>query len=322
MIHEILACAEDVDIVKITDTDSMFVRLGKSDDLKGRIVEIEKFINGEMLTFMDQHNMNRTDSITMRFKNEFKVNKMIAYSKKRYIADAVDMAKNKRKIEVRGIEGRRATTKYILAIVEHLQHYIQQEDAYINLREIFYEVFKRLETAIIDFEVAYLGMPINPPKNFGELKSVQSPARGMINFDVLISEVFSKMYTKGLHIPIYIGEDVLASNPVLMRKCKEVIKAYSKFSAIKLERKKRDTDESFMCRYIKDLTIPEVMMNNKTFEDITNLGIKINFLEILKNFLKKFMSLFSPVFEYDEDFNYDLEFRKVQQHVVSTYYAI
>ena len=322
MIHEILERAENVDIVKITDTDSMFVRLGKQEDLRGKIAEVEQYINNEMLRFMDMHNMNRTQMVNMRFKNEFKVNRMIAYSKKRYIADAVDMEKDKRKVEVRGIEGRRATTKYILAIVQHLQDYIQQEDDYVDLKSIFYDVFKKLEEAFCQFDVAYIGMPINPPKNFGELKSVQSPARGMINFDLLISDVFSKMYTKGLHIPMYIGEETLKTNPELMKRCKEVLKRYSKFPAIKLERKKKDTDESYVCRYIKDLTIPEVMMNNKTFEDITQLGIKINFVEILKTFFKKFILLFSPVFEYDGAFDFLAECDKTYQYVLSTYYDV
>ncbi len=322
MIHEILERAENVDIVKITDTDSMFVHIGKHEDLKKKISEVEKYINEEMLRFMDMHNMNRTPMVNMRFKNEFKVNRMIAYSKKRYIADTIDMESDKRKVEVRGIDGRRATTKYILAIVQHLQNYIQQDDDSIDLKTIFYDVFKKLEDAFCKFDISYIGMPINPPKKFSELKSVQSPARGMLNFDIIISDVFSRMYTKGLYIPIYIGEDTLKTNKELMKRCKEVLYRYSKFPAIKLERKKKDTDESYVCRYIKDLTIPEVMMNNKTFEDITKLGIKINFVEILKTFFKKFILLFSPVFEYDSSFDFIAECEKTYQYVLSTYYDI
>jgi hypothetical protein len=322
MIHDILAAAEDVSIVKVIDTDSLFIHLGKHEDLKSRITGVEEYINQQMLNFMDMHNMNRTGMINMRLKNEFYLPRIIAYSKKRYIGVTYDFEKQKKKIEIRGIEGRRATTKYTLDIVDHLQKYVLQDEDTVDLKSIFYDVFKKIEASFCQFNIDYISMPINPPKNFTELKSVQSPARGMINFDIMVTEVFSKMYTKGLHIPIYIGEDVLATNQKLMKVCREVIKRYSKFSSIKLERKKKDTDESYLARYIKDLTIPEMMMNHSTIEEITALGIKINFVEILKTFFKKFISLFSPIFEYDPNFDFLAECEKTYTYVLSTYYDV
>lgn len=321
MIHDILRVAEDVNIVKIIDTDSLFIRLGKQDDLRSKIADTEKFVNGRMRDFQDLHNMNRTDLVYMWLKNEFKVNKIIAFSKKRYIADTIELEKDKRQVEIRGIEGRRATMKFVLDIVEHLQKYVQQDTAEINLREIYYDVFKKIEDAFCRFNISYLAQPINPPKSFSDLKSVQSPARGMINFDIFISEVFAKVYTKGLHLPIHLSEEAL-QNRELARKCKEILKRYSKFSAIKMERKKKDTDETFYARIIKDLTIPEVMMNATTMEQIQNLGIRIDFIGLLKTFFKKFTHLFSPVFENDPDFQFMLEFEKTYNYVLSTYYVV
>lgn len=321
MIKDILECAENVDVVKVIDTDSLFIKLGKCEDLKGRINKIETYINDQMKKFQEMHNMNFTDMVNMRLKNEFYLPKIIAFSKKRYIGVTYDFEKDVKKIEIRGIEGRRATTKYILDIVDHLQEYVKQDDEYIDLKTVFYDVFKKIETAYLKFDVDYIAMPINPPKDFLELKSVQSPARGMINFDVMISEVFSKMYIKGLYFPIYISEEAF-SNEKLLNKCKSVIEKYKSFNSIKMEKKKKDTDESFMIRYIKDLTIPEIMMNRTTIQEIVDLGIKINFVEILRSFFKKFVLLFSPVFEFDKDFDFLSECSKIHQYVLSTYYDV
>ena len=322
MIHDILANAENVDVVRIIDTDSLFIQLKDFTDLHESISSVEEYINGEMMSFMDMHNMNRTDMIRMRLKNEFYLPRLIAFSKKRYIGATYDFVKKKKKVEIRGIEGRRATTKFILEIVSHLQKYIEQDDDNIDLKTIFYDVFKKIEYSFSKFNIDYIGMPINPPKNFAELKSVQSPARGMINFDTLVTPVFSKMYTKGLYFPIYISESMLSSSPDLMKRCKAVLKAYSKFPSIKLERKKKDTDESYYARFVKDITVPEVMMNSKTMDDLVKIGIRIDFVSILKTFFKKFILLFSPVFENDPTFDFLAECEKTYQYVVKTYYDV
>lgn len=321
MIHDILRVAEDTDIVKIIDTDSLFIRLGKQDDLRTKITDTENFVNGRMRDFQNMHNMNRTDLVYMWLKNEFKINKIIAYTKKRYIADTIELEKNARKVEIRGIEGRRATMKFVLDIVEHLQNYVQQENAEIDLKAIYYDVFKKIEAAFCKFNISYLAQPINPPKSFTELKSVQSPARGMINFDIFVSEVFAKVYTKGLHLPIHLSEEAL-QNRELEKKCKEILKRYSKFPAIKMERKKKDTDATFYARIIKDLTIPEVMMNAATLEQIQKLGIRIDFVGLLKIFFKKFTHLFSPVFDNDPNFNFMAEFEKTYNYVLTSYYVV
>lgn len=322
MIHDILSVAEDTGAVKIIDTDSLFIHLGECEDLKGDIENIEKYINSEMIGFMELHNMNRTDTVAMRLKNEFQIRKIIAYSKKRYIADTVELSKNSRKVEIRGIEGRRATNKFVLDIVTHLQKYIQQEDGNVNLKHIFYDVFKKLEDAFVKFNVDYISAPINPPKSFSDLKSIQSPARGMINFDFLVSDVFSKIYVKGKHIPILISEEALATNKKLRKKCDDIIKKYESYESVKLKRTKKDTDESFISKTIKDLTIPEIMMNTATINDIINLGIRIDYTKILEVFFKKFGNLFSPMFPHDSEFKFLAECERAYKRIIETHYNV
>lgn len=322
MIKRIVDLANDISHVKIIDTDSLFIEIGSEENLSESIANIEKYINSEMVNFMRLHNMNFNDSINMRLKNEFKVNKMIAYTKKRYIADAVDVKKGTSKVEIRGIEGRRATQLFVIDIVNHLQKYIQQKDDKIDLNMIFYDVFSKIENAFCNFNISYISMPVNPPKSFSKLKSVQSPARGMINFDVFVSEVFSKINAKGMHIPIYISEDFISKNADIADKCKKIIKQYQKFPSIKLKTKKKDTLESFYSRIIKDITIPEMLMNASTMNQILKMGIKIDYMKILKTFFKKFINLYSPVFNNDENFNFEDVCLKTIDRINETYCKI
>jgi hypothetical protein len=322
MIKDILQEAENVDIVKIIDTDSLFIQVGKGDNLQERITAIEDYVNSEMLNFMDMHNMNRTETVKMFLKNEFYLPRLVAFSKKRYIGVTYDAKKDKKKIEIRGIEGRRATTKFILDVVKHLETFVLSGCDIISLKSIFYDVFKKIETAFCTFDIAYISMPINPPKSFSELKSIQSPARGMINFDIMIEPVFTKMYAKGLHIPIYISEEEIMNNKKLRTACDNVIKKYESFDAIKLKRLKRDTDESFFSRTISDITIPEIQMTKDTLDKINSMGIKIDFIAILQTFITKFGHLFSPMFVLDKEFNFESECSKVRDYVIQTYYEV
>lgn len=322
MINDILKVAEDVDIVKIIDTDSLFIQIGKGEDLQERISNIEEYINDKMIEFMDMHNMNRTETVKMLLKNEFYLPRLVAYTKKRYIGVTYDAKKDKKKIEIRGIEGRRATTKFILDVVSHLETFVLSDSDVINLKEIFYDVFKKIEKAFCTFDIGYISMPINPPKSFSELKSIQSPARGMLNFDIMIDQIFTKMYTKGLHIPIYISEDAIKTNEDLRVACTKVIQKYESLEAIKLKRLKRDTDESFFSKTITDITIPEVVMNKDTLDKISSLGIKIDFISILQTFITKFGHLFSPMFILDKSFDFEAECNKVRDYVLTTYYEV
>lgn len=320
MVEDILSVADSFDVVKIIDTDSIFVKLGDQKDLKAKILEIETFVNGSMIEFMDMHRMNRDDFIKMWLKNEFYIERIIAYSKKRYVASTLDVEKDKKKIEIKGIEGKRATTKYVVDIVAHLQKYISSSSDDIDLKDIFYDVFNKIEESIKNYDIGYISMPVNPPRSFDELKSVQSPARGMMNFDIIITEVFGKMFSKAYHYPINISPKLLSENQNLRSLCQQVIDRYENMDSIKLTRLKRDTDEDFISKQVKDMSIPEILLNSKTMNQLETLGIRIDFESILKTFFKKFLSLFSPVFEKDPNFNFIKECKKVHKHVLDTYY--
>lgn len=322
LIYDILDKADNFDYVKIIDTDSVFVMLQNSDSIQNEINDTEQYINSEMVNFMDMHNMNYTDFIRMRLKNEMYIPRIIAFSKKRYIANSHNMAKNKSHIEIKGIEGKRATNKFVLDVVEHLKKYIQQESVEVNLKDIFYDVYEKIEESIKNFKMDYISLPINPPRDFGKLKTMQGPTRGMLNFDIMIDDVFSKVHYKGLYVPIYITPHAILNNQKLQIKCDEICKKYQKTGIIKMEKKKKESEEEYICRYIKDMTIPEPMMNAKIVNSISDLNIRIDFIGILKTYFKKFILLFSPIFIYDPHFDFKEEGRKIYKHVVDTYYNV
>jgi hypothetical protein len=316
MLSDIVRYAEDTDVVKIIDTDSLFIRLPGNDT--GLIKEIEDDLNKEMLNFMDRHNMNRTDFVRMRLKNEFVVSRMVAYKIKRYIACTVDPVTGKKDVEVRGVEGRRAAQQYVVDLVDEITRYIQGDAENFNLRDVLWDIINKIESAVKEYDFSYLGNPINPPKNFAELKSIGAHTRGMLIYNTLFGDFFGQTFSKGLHVPITLSPIDIENNDELRKVCEQVINKFGSFPSIKLRRAKRDSDAEFYAKLIRDITVPEIVSPTLYLGKLRKIGIRIDVEEIVNKFAKKFNVLCFPFYEHF-NFNFIDEFSKVFEYISKKY---
>ena len=319
MLNEIIKNSVCVDTVKIIDTDSLFIQL-PCEYSESVVKNIEDEINASMISFMNRHNLNYNDFISMRLKNEFYVRRMIAYKIKRYIACTVDPKTGHVDVEMRGVEGRRAAQGYVVDLVDQIIAYLRegQYDKPINLYEIMWNIIEKIEAAALSYNFNYLGCPINPPKSFDDLKSIGAHNRGMIVYNVLVDDFFGKTYSKGLHVPIIISPEEIRNNYRLREICSEIVKNFSKYKAIKIHRAKRDSDEDFYSKLISDITVPEIVSPSLYLPRLKSLGVRIDIVEIVSMFAKKFNILCFPFYE-TVSFDFVGEFFRVFQYLRAKY---
>ena len=291
------------------DTDSLFltlpVEIEKNFEKVGTCIEqLQDQINDIYLDdFLKMHNIKIRDKednplLKVDFKNEYLIKSMILYAKKRYISVIIKYDKNGDiyyDIDLKGVEGKRATNKFVKNIVEELLDYIKKlksTDKIYNRFDILYKIINRYikefysinNTNIYDL-LSYFSLPVNVNKQISELKNVAGYYKGTVIYDSIMNKNYWKGKTgKGKWLCVKLIDESYIPN---------ILKKFSEYEQIKTEGKK-------IHELIKDITIPDDILQKES-ELINDLFkvFTINYDYYTELLLKKIKLMYNP---FDEIF--------------------
>lgn len=266
---------DDLDINNpiYVDTDSLFLTLPCSleqerDKAQDFINTLQEEINFNFLkSFLDMHNIKvrekeETPLLIADFKNEYMIKSMILYSKKRYISVIIkykDDGTLYYDIDLKGVEGKRVTNKFVKILVDDLLGYIKSLESKDNIYTRFDIINKIVNKYINDLYTTnkdniydvleYFSLPVNVGKQISTLKNVAGYYKGTINFDIVTGENFWNGKTgKGKWLAVKLKDD--SAIP-------QILKRYKEYPVIKIEGKNPHD-------LIKDVTIPDEYLQKKS----------------------------------------------------------
>lgn len=286
------------------DTDSIFLTLPCSLEKEKERAEnyiniLQEEINFNLLkSFLDKHNIKVREKeelplLIADFKNEYMIKSMVLYAKKRYISVIIkykDDGEIYYDIDLKGVEGKRVTNKFVKILVDDLLEYIKKLDSYDGIYDRFDIVTKIIKKYITDLYVTdknniyevlnYFSLPVNVGKQIADLKNVAGYYKGTINFDVITGENFWRGRTgKGKWLAVQLKDESFIP---------QILNRYKEFPCIKTEGKSPN-------ELIKDITIPDEYLQ----KDSEMVGNIFNIFSLDYNYytellLKKIKLMYNP----------------------------
>jgi hypothetical protein len=296
------------------DTDSLFIELDidlikQKKKAQSQIDSLQNMINYDILgDFLKLHNIQvreREDKplLWCDFKNEYMIKILVLYSKKRYISVLIKYDKNGEMyydIDIKGVEGKRATNAFVKKIVDDLLVYLKQleidDDIYtrfdiLNKVIVPYRktIFEMKNKSITD-NIKYFSLPVNVKKRIDELKTVQGYYKGTLTFDICGERSWEYRLGKGHWVRVKIKDESYIP---------EIMRQLSKYPQIKIKNKKPND-------IIRDITIPDEYMGTKIVDTLFTNVFEIDYDTYYEQLLKKISLLYRP---FDEIFTDKLEGR-------------
>lgn len=308
-VHELLNLdSSDVKNPFYCDTDSLFLTLPfsleKETDKAFKFIDhIQTTINEKSLAeFLKLHNIKIRETeenplLRCDFKNEFLIKSMILYSKKRYISIIINKNDNGDifyDIDIKGVDGKRTTNKFVKILVDDLISYlknIESDDNIYKREDILNKIILRYRNDIFNYKnksiyenINYFAMPVNVNKHISELKTVSGYYKGTLNFDIVGIPTWEYKRGKGKWLRVKLKDESYI--PVL-------IKELEKYPQIKIQNKKPE-------ELISDITIPDeyLQQENATVEKIFGI-FEIDYDKYFDQLLQKIDLLYRP---FDEMF--------------------
>jgi len=286
------------------DTDSLFLTMPTSLENEEKLSQnyinlLQDEINDVYLRdFLYYHNIKIRDKeesplLIADFKNEYMIKSMILYAKKRYISVIIKYKEDGSRyydIDLKGVEGKRVTNKFVKNLVDDLIEYIKKLD---NTNEIYtrYDLLYNIVKKYIDdiytidglniYDVLdYFSLPVNVGKQIINLKNVAGYYKGTINFDIVTGENYWDGKTgKGKWLAVRLKNEAFIP---------KILKQYEKYPAIKTENKKPYD-------LIKDVTIPDeyLQKNSEVVADLFNI-FTLDYDYYTELLLKKIRLMYNP----------------------------
>lgn len=306
------------------DTDSLFLQLPLNIE-ENKILATECIdtlqddINNNYINkFLNLHNIKIREKeesplLSVNFKNEYLIKIMILYSKKKYISVIIKYDKNGEifyDIDLKGVEGKKATNKFVKIIVDDLLEYIKKiksDEKIYDRYDLLYKILKIYITNIYKYNtnniydvLEYFSLPVNVNKNLKELKNVAGFYKGTIIFDVITKENYWNGRTgKGKWLCVKLKDE---------SKIPEIISEFSKYDTIKQNKSIEEI--------IKDITIPDeyLQKESEVINDIFKY-FELNDNYYIELLLKKIKLMYKP---FDEDFCETL-LKKQKKHLPNNY---
>lgn len=286
------------------DTDSLFLTLPcsleKERDLAFEYIEyMQNMIDNVFLDqFLKDHNIKIREKeenplLRVTFKNEYMIKAMVLYSKKRYISIIIKYKKDGTlyyDVDLKGVEGKRVTNKFVKVLVDDLLEYIKSIEDVNNIysrEDLLYHVIKKyiehLYTVNADniYELLnYFALPVNVGKQIETLGNVAGYYKGTINFDVITGADFWRGKTgKGKWLAVKLIDESYIP---------QIINRYKEYPTIKIENKKP-------LALIKDVTIPDELLQRDSdlVEDVLKV-FRIDYDYYTELLLKKIKLMYTP----------------------------
>lgn len=285
------------------DTDSLFLTLPVSLEKQPTIANdyikvLQDTINNEVMSkFLHIHNIKirekeKSPLLIADFKNEFMIKSMILYSKKRYISVIIKTDKTGKiyyDIDIKGVEGKRATNAFVKVIVDDLIEYLKKLEDVNNvydrsaiLNEVMVpyrdKIFSYANKSVIE-NIEYFSMPVNVNKHIKELKNVAGYYKGTVIFDITGEKTWEYSRGKGKWLRVKLKDESFIP---------QILSNFEAYPQIKTAGKKTDD-------LIRDITIPDEFLQqdndvvNKIFKTFT-----VDYETYYDQLLKKISLLYRP----------------------------
>lgn len=332
------------------DSDSMFIYLDEvlketKLSLHDVINYLQNEVNNNILhKFALLHNIDYSiiDKsnylLPFEFKNEFYLKRMILYAKKKYIGIIKNIETGDLIIEIKGLEGKKTTSKLIKFIVDDFISKIIDDNFDLSnfyKCEYYFDLIVKIKKYINEYSsirdvINLIAEPIKKNKNYIELKSIQSHSKGMIIFDYYFdkknnTQFWLKYSGKGLSIPIQLKK--FNSNKFI--NTYNLIKNTEALNIIEYMKKYIDLKEyDIFIKYVDDFikTYDEVYikaLNSNDEELIKKISKNRNFKKIT-NYIDKYISKYiqsitlpelllddNIVINIFKDLNFEIDYSKL-----------
>lgn len=307
------------------DTDSLFLKLPieiekNSEQAMNYVNILQDEINDNyLLKFLHKHNIKIREKeenplLKVDFKNEYLIKSMILYAKKRYISVIIEYKDDGTPcydIDLKGVEGKRVTNRFVKILVNDLISYIKDINDDTNIYDRFDILYKIIKKYISDFYtidsnniydiLSYFALPVNVNKKIPELKNVAGYYKGTVIYDSVTKENFWEDRTgKGKWLCVKLKDESYIP---------DILDRFSKYSQIKTEKKKLDD-------IIKDITIPDEALQKESdaIKDLFQI-FEINYDYYTELLLKKVKLMYNP---FDQEFCNNLE-KKLNNNLPQNY---
>lgn len=293
----------DMDNPIYIDTDSLFLTLPVSiEKEKEKALEYidvlqDKINNTSMKNFLHMHNIQIREKeenplLICDFKNEYMIKSMILYSKKRYISVIIKYDKEGKlyyDIDIKGVEGKRATNAFVKVIVFDLIDYLKTlesteniYDRYEILRKVMIPYRKKLfdySKKSIQENIEYFSMPVNVNKQIKDLKNVAGYYKGTVIFDIVGERTWEYVRGKGKWLRVKLKDDSFIP---------QILDDFKEYPQIKMGKKKPHD-------LIRDITIPDefLQQDNPVIQTIFK-AFEVDYDTYYDQLLKKVALLYRP----------------------------
>jgi hypothetical protein len=290
------------------DTDSLFLTLPVSlehqrEEAKKYVNALQDTINLESLKdFLHMHNIKIREKeesplLICDFKNEYMIKAIILYSKKRYISVIIETDKDGNQyydIDIKGVEGKRATNAFVKKIVDDLIEYLKKLENTNNIHDRFgilenvmlpyREAVLAMKNKSIYENIDYFSMPVNVNKQIEQLKNVAGYYKGTVIFDIVGEKSWAHFRGKGRWLKVSLKDESYI--PTIM-------KEFAEFEQIKIANKKPHM-------LIRDITIPDdyLQKENAVVDSLFD-AFEVDYEGYYEQLLKKIALLYRP---FDEAF--------------------
>jgi hypothetical protein len=286
------------------DTDSLFVTLpvsleNETSEALSYIDKLQTSINNSLIPeFLKLHNIKirekeETPLLNCVFKNEYMIKSMALYAKKRYISVIIKQDKTGKiyyDVDLKGVEGKRATNKFIKLFVDELLEYLKTLDnntKIYNKFDIYTNVIKKYKDMIysrvnnnIYENIEFFSLPINVNKKISDLKNVAGYYKGTFIFDIITNEEhWGNKTGKGKWISVKLKDESCVPR---------IMSEFNKYPQIKTANKK-------VHDIIRDITIPDsLLQKDNDAVEIISKYFDINYDVYFETLLKKIKLLYNP----------------------------
>ena len=307
------------------DTDSLFLKLpieieSNNEKALEYINTLQDEINDKyLLKFLHKHNIQIREKeenplLKVVFKNEYLIKSMILYAKKRYISVIIKYKEDGTPyydIDLKGVEGKRVTNKFVKIIVDDLIKYIKNIDNDSNIYNRFDILYNIIKKYISDFYevnsdniydiLSYFSLPVNVNKQISELKNVAGYYKGTIIYDSVTGENYWEGRAgKGKWLCVKLKDESYIP---------DILNKFDEYDQIKTEKKK-------IHDIIKDITIPDEALQKES-SSVKHLFevFEINYDYYTELLLKKIKLMYNP---FDPEFCNNLE-KKINNNLPHNY---
>ncbi len=293
----------DIDNPIYIDTDSLFLTLPVSleHDTKKAMEYIDILQDNinlvQMKDFLDMHNIKIREKeenplLICDFKNEYMIKSMILYAKKRYISVIIKRDKSGKMyydVDIKGVEGKRATNEFVKVIVMDLIEYLKTlestehiYDRIAILREVMIPYREKLfsyANKSIQENIDYFSMPVNVNKQISDLKNVAGYYKGTVIFDIVGERTWEYVRGKGKWLRVKLKDESYIPT---------ILNDFKLYPQIKMGKKKPH-------ELIRDITIPDEFLQQDN--DVVNGLFKcfeVDYNTYYEQLLKKIALLYKP----------------------------